>query len=121
MQESNRVLKGDDLLGRIVGDFATEFLFECHHEFDRVQTIGTKIVDKAGRICDFFFVNAKVFNDDFLYTVGDVTNSHIPLDLRRDRASAVDGFPTIYGHYSAQNVAVRRYCEGFVTYFRLDD
>src|SRR5262249_4889146 len=45
--KTDGILDGHDLLGCVIRDFAPELLFEGHHEFDRVQTVGAQIVDKA--------------------------------------------------------------------------
>src|SRR3546814_4244769 len=47
LDEVDRVLDGDDLLRRVVGNLATEFLFESHHQFHRVQAVGAQIVDET--------------------------------------------------------------------------
>src|SRR5580698_534640 len=42
----DRVLDGGDLLRRVLGDLDVEFFLECHHQFDRVQAVGTQVVDE---------------------------------------------------------------------------
>src|ERR1700729_2975226 len=72
--ELNGVFYGDDLFGGIVGNFATEFLFESHHQLDRVETVRAQIVDEAGIVGDLGLVDAQVLHDDLLYPLGDIAH-----------------------------------------------
>src|SRR6185312_3842804 len=72
--ELNSVFDGHDLFGGIVGNLATEFLFERHHELDRVETIGAQIVDETGVLRDLGLVDAQVLDHDFLYPLGDIAH-----------------------------------------------
>src|SRR4051794_30321161 len=47
LQEIDRVFHGQNLLGRVVRDFDTEFFLEGHHQLDRVETVGAQVVDEA--------------------------------------------------------------------------
>src|ERR1700733_3691569 len=38
--EADSILDGDDLLRGVVGNLAAEFLFERHHQLDRVEAVG---------------------------------------------------------------------------------
>ena len=40
------LLNGSDLFSFFIGDFALEFFFEGHHQFDGVEGVGTQIVDE---------------------------------------------------------------------------
>src|SRR5436190_12435091 len=66
----DRVLDGRDLLGSIVGDFDTEFLFERHHQFDDVEAVGSEIVDEARFFGDLVGIDTQMFDDDLLHTIG---------------------------------------------------
>src|SRR5215216_2498033 len=46
LDEADRVADGLDLLGRIVGNLDAEFLFERHHQLDRIEGVGAQIVDE---------------------------------------------------------------------------
>jgi hypothetical protein len=39
IDEGDRVLHSRNFLGRVVRNFHAKFFFECHHEFDNVETI----------------------------------------------------------------------------------
>ena len=56
----HRVTDGEDGLGRIVRNFDAELFFEGHDEFDRVETVRAKIVDKARLFGDLVGVNAEM-------------------------------------------------------------
>src|SRR6185437_10808092 len=74
LDKAHRVLDGDDLLGRVIGDFAPEFFLERHDQLDRVEAVGTQIVDKAGVLSHLGIVDAKVLDDDLLDPLGDVAH-----------------------------------------------
>src|SRR5580765_2722027 len=78
LDEADRVLDGHDLLGRIIRDFAPEFLFEGHHQLDGIKAVGPQIVDKAGILGHLGFIDAEMLNDDLLDPLGDVTHSIFP-------------------------------------------
>ena len=63
MDEVDRVLDGHDFFGFIVGNLATEFLFESHDQFHGIQAVRTKIVNEACIIDDLGFVNTKMLQD----------------------------------------------------------
>src|ERR1051326_5639101 len=46
----NRVANGQNGFSGIVRDLAAEFFFKGHHELDRVEAVGAKVIDKAGLI-----------------------------------------------------------------------
>src|SRR5690606_39071550 len=59
-------LHARDLLGILVGNLDTEFLFERHDELDRVERIRTEIIDKRRVRRHFFFVDPELLDDDLL-------------------------------------------------------
>ena len=73
-QEIDRVLHGQDLLGGIVRDFATELFLEGHDEFDRVETVSTEVVDEARRFRHLLRLNAEMLNDDLLNALGNIAH-----------------------------------------------
>src|SRR6185437_15081874 len=78
LDEAYRVLHGDDLLGRVVGDFAPELFLERHHQLDRVEAVGAQIIDKTGIFSDLGVVDAKVLYDDLFDPIGDVAHPFCP-------------------------------------------
>lgn len=62
----DRLLNRGDLLGIFIRNFAFEFLFECHHEFNRIQRICAQIIYERRFILDVSFVNAELFGYDLL-------------------------------------------------------
>src|SRR3954452_20597197 len=46
-EEFGGVADGQNGLCRIIGNFAPELLFERHHQFDGIKTVGAEIVDEA--------------------------------------------------------------------------
>ena len=44
-----------DLLGLFVRDLALEFVFQGHHQFNRVERIGAQVFDKGRFVLDIGF------------------------------------------------------------------
>src|SRR5207244_13262067 len=78
LDEADRVLDGHDLLGRVIGDFAAEFLLEGHHQLDRIEAVCPQIVDKAGILGHLGLVDAEMLDEDLLDPFGDVAHSLFP-------------------------------------------
>ena len=62
------VTDGLELFGFFVGHFDVEFLFEGHDEFDGVERVGTEVFDEFGFRGHLIGVDAKLVDDDVLYT-----------------------------------------------------
>src|ERR1051325_9715477 len=75
LDKADRVLDGNDLLGRVVRDLAAEFLLESHHQLDGVEAVGPQIVDKAGVLGHLGLVDAEMLDDDLLDPIGDIAHS----------------------------------------------
>ena len=54
-----------------VGHFDVEFLFEGHDEFDGVERVGSEVFNEFGFKSHLIRVDAKLVNDDILYTIFD--------------------------------------------------
>ena len=54
------LLNGGDLFSFFVRDFAAEFFFQRHHQFDGVERIRAQIVDEGRFVLHFSFVHAPV-------------------------------------------------------------
>ena len=52
-QEIDGVFYCKNFLGRIVRNFAFEFFFKGHHEFNGIKTVSTQIINKTGCVGDF--------------------------------------------------------------------
>src|SRR5262249_838238 len=63
-QEFGGFADGKDGLGGVVGNLAAELLFEGHHEFDRVETVRTEIVDEAGVFGHLLGFHSQMIDDD---------------------------------------------------------
>src|SRR5262245_3483037 len=78
LEELDGIADGLDLLGRIGGDLAAEFLLKGHHELNRIQAIGTQIIYEARAVGDLVGLNAEVLHHDFLHARCDVAHCSIP-------------------------------------------
>src|SRR5690606_39500533 len=63
---SDRLLDGGDLLGFFVRDLALELFFQGHHQLDGVERVGAQVVDERCAVGHFLFLDAELFDDDFL-------------------------------------------------------
>ena len=70
----DRVLDGQDLLGRVVGNFEAELLLERHDQLDRIEAVGAQIVDEARILGHLGFVDTQVLDHDLLHPLGDVAH-----------------------------------------------
>src|SRR5581483_2918737 len=73
-QKFDGVANGKNGLGSIIGNLAPEFLFEGHHELDGVETVGAKIIDKAGLIIHLVGLYAQMLHDDLFHPLANVTH-----------------------------------------------
>jgi hypothetical protein len=87
-EELDRIADGQNGFGRIVGDFASKFLFEGHDEFDRVEAIGAEIIDEAGVIRHLLGLYAEMLNDDLFDPLANLTHC-FNLFVRRDPINPV--------------------------------
>src|SRR5690554_3565286 len=74
LNELDRVLHREDLLGRVVRNLHAEFFFERHHQLDVVEAVGAQIIDEAGALGDLVRVDAKMLDDDLLQAFSDITH-----------------------------------------------
>ncbi len=65
------LLDGGDLFSVFVRDFAFEFFFQRHHQFNGIQRIRTQIVDERRLILDFRFVYAQLLGNDLFNALFD--------------------------------------------------
>src|SRR5207237_7824258 len=75
LDEADRVLDGNDLLGGVVRDLAAELLLEGHHQLDGVEAVGPQIVDETGVLGHLGLVDAEMLDDDLLDPIGDIAHS----------------------------------------------
>ena len=68
----DRLLNGRDLLSFFIRNFHAEFVFESHHEFNRVERVCTKVVHERSFVLDLTFCNAQLFCDDLLDALFDI-------------------------------------------------
>src|ERR1700674_3279590 len=68
------VADGEDGLGGIVGNLATELFLEGHDQLDGVEAVGAEIIDEARLLGDLFRVDPEVLDDDFLHPLGNVAH-----------------------------------------------
>jgi hypothetical protein len=78
-EKANRIADRDDRLCRIVRYLDAELLLESHDEFDRIERIGSEILDEIGIVDDFVGINAEMLNDNFLHALGDIAHDRLIL------------------------------------------
>jgi hypothetical protein len=55
------LLNVGDFLGLVVRNFALEFFFKRHHQFNGIQRIRAEVVNERRFVLDVSFINAKLF------------------------------------------------------------
>src|ERR1700722_5325436 len=68
------VADGQNGLRGIVGNLATELFFKRHHGLDRIEAVGTEVVNEARVVDHFFGFNTKVFDHDLLNSLANLTH-----------------------------------------------
>src|SRR3984893_16667019 len=68
------VADGQNRLRGVIGNFAAEFFFKCHHEFDGIEAVSAEVVNKAGIVDHFFRFDTKVFDHDLLNSLANLTH-----------------------------------------------
>src|SRR5690606_8519606 len=86
LDEVDRVLDGDDLLGGVVGNLDAELLLERHDQLDGIEAVGPEVVNEARTLGHLCFVHPQVVDNDFLDAIGDVT--HGPASSKSERECA---------------------------------
>jgi len=81
------VADGDDGLGRVVGNFDAEFLFERHHQLDRVQAVGAEIFNERRGVGDLVRIHVEMLDDDLLHAFGSIAHGFLCLSLLFTAAS----------------------------------
>lgn len=71
------LLNGSDFFSFFVRNFALEFFFKRHNEFNGVQRIGAQIIYERGVIGDIFF-NAQLLRNNFFYSLFNITHNYYP-------------------------------------------
>src|SRR5207237_983947 len=74
LEEFHRIADGEDGLRGIVGNFTAELFLEGHDQFDRIEAVGTEVVDKARRFRYLFGFHAQVLHYDFFYPLANVAH-----------------------------------------------
>src|SRR5258705_12974505 len=67
------VTDGQNRLRGVIGNFATEFFFERHHELDGIEAVGAEVINEARVFDHFFGLNNKVLDHDLLFPLTNYT------------------------------------------------
>src|SRR5580700_9526755 len=73
-EKLHRIADGENRFRGVVGNLAAEFLFERHHEFDRIEAVGAEIIDEARSLRNLVGLDAQMFHDDLLHPLANVTH-----------------------------------------------
>src|SRR6202035_3512230 len=74
LEKLHGIADRENRFGGIVGNLAAEFLFECHHQLNRVETVRTEVVDKTGILGHLLGLDPQMLHDDLLHPIGNVTH-----------------------------------------------
>src|ERR1700720_3076996 len=73
-EKLDRVADSQNGFGRVIGNLATKFLFECHNELDRIEAIGAEIIDEAGVNRDLVGLDSQMLRDHLLPPLANTTH-----------------------------------------------
>src|SRR5438552_1556566 len=74
LEEFHRVADSEDGLRGIVGNFTAELFLESHDQLDRIEAVGTEVIDEARRLRYLFGFHAQVLHDDFFHPLANVAH-----------------------------------------------
>src|SRR5918998_2003299 len=77
LDEADGVFDRHDLLGGVVGNFATELFLESHDQLDGVEAVRPQIVNEAGIFGHLGLVDAEMLDNNLLDPLGDVAHAMI--------------------------------------------
>jgi len=70
----DRFFDAGDLLSVLVGDFNPELFFERHHQLDRVERVGAKIVDELRVLLHLGRFDTEMLDDYLLNALGNIAH-----------------------------------------------
>src|ERR1700730_1718535 len=73
------VTDGDDGFGRVIGDFDAKFLFERHHQLDRVEAVSAQIFNEGRSVRDLLGIDIEMFDDDLFHALGSIAHGLVSL------------------------------------------
>src|SRR5207245_7288762 len=74
LEKLRGVADGQNRLGGVVGNFATELFFKCHHKLDGVETVGAEVVDETCVVDNLIGLNIYAFDHNLLNRLADLTH-----------------------------------------------
>src|SRR6185503_18345293 len=74
LEKLGGVADGQNRLGGVIGDFATELFFKCHHKLDGVETVGAEVVDETCVVDNLIGFNTEVFDHNLLNPLANLTH-----------------------------------------------
>src|SRR5262249_60008354 len=89
------VADGQNRLGGVIRNFTAEFFLKRHDELDRIETIGTEVIDETGVLGDLLRLNAEVLHDNFFHALANITHRSNRI-LQRDPSSSFRFFSNYY-------------------------
>src|SRR5215213_1706511 len=74
LEKLRGVADGQNRLGGVIGNFATELFFKCHHKLDGVETVGAEVVDETCVVDNLIGLNTEVFDHNLLNPLANLTH-----------------------------------------------
>src|SRR3954469_23433236 len=73
-EKLGRVADGQNRLGGIIGNLATELFFKCHHKLDRVEAVGAEVVDETRSIDHLVRLDTEMLDHNLLNPLANLTH-----------------------------------------------
>src|SRR6202171_6383686 len=73
-EKLGRVADGQHRLCGVVGNFATELFFKCHHKLDGVETVGAEVVDETCSVDHLVRLDTEMLDNNLLNPLANLTH-----------------------------------------------
>src|SRR6476660_9169498 len=73
-EKLRRIADGQNRLSGVIGNFATELFFKCHHKLDGVEAVGAEVVDETCVVDNLFGFNTEVLYHNLLNPLANLTH-----------------------------------------------
>src|SRR5882757_4805481 len=73
-EKLRRVADGQNRLGGVIGNFATELFFKCHHKLDGVEAVGAEVVDETCSVNHLVRLDTEMLDNNLLNPLANLTH-----------------------------------------------
>src|SRR5882724_12147640 len=74
LEKLRGVADGQNRLGGVIGNFAAELFFKCHHKLDGVETVGAEVVDETCVVDNLVRLDTEMLDNNLLNPLANLTH-----------------------------------------------